>query len=111
MFNINYTQVDNLNEKIDFALEKLETFKDKIDIKKLEQLKNDLKNRIDDFENREKKLRIGVIGQIKSGKSSFINSLLFKGEDLLPKAATPKTANLTVIQYAPENSLEIEFYT
>ncbi len=111
MFKINYIQVDNLNEKMDFALEKLRDFKDKININELKQLKNDLKTRTEDFENREKKLRIGVIGQIKAGKSSFINSLLFKGEDVLPKAATPKTANLTVIQYAPENSLEIEFYT
>ena len=110
MFNINYMQIDNQNEKIDSALKRLEGFKDKIDIHQLFQLKTDLKVKIEDFEKREKKLRIGVIGQIKAGKSSFINSLLFKGEEVLPKAATPKTANLTVIGYAPENSLEIEFY-
>ncbi|MEH7252522.1 TerD family protein [Neobacillus niacini] len=58
-----------------------------------------------------RKLKIGVVGQIKAGKSSFLNSLLFDGKDLLPKAATPMTAALTVISYAEEPKAEIEFYT
>ena len=41
-----------------------------------------------------RKLKIGVVGQIKAGKSSFLNSLLFDGKDFLPKAATPMTAAL-----------------
>ncbi|WP_411015822.1 dynamin family protein, partial [Salmonella sp. ZJQZ20_0076] len=40
-------------------------------------------------------LRFGFVGQIKRGKSSFLNSLLFDGESVLPKAATPMTAALT----------------
>jgi stress response protein SCP2 len=58
-----------------------------------------------------RKLKIGVVGQIKAGKSSFLNSLLFDGKDLLPKAATPMTAALTVISYAEKPKAEIEFYT
>lgn len=58
-----------------------------------------------------RKLKIGVVGQIKAGKSSFLNALLFDGKDLLPKAATPMTAALTVISYAEESKAEIEFYT
>lgn len=58
-----------------------------------------------------RKLKIGVVGQIKAGKSSFLNSLLFDGKDLLPKAATPMTAALTVISYAESPKAEIEFYT
>lgn len=45
-------------------------------------------------------LSIGVMGQIKAGKSSFLNQLLFGGQPLLPEAATPKTANLTRIRHA-----------
>ncbi|WP_180768167.1 dynamin family protein, partial [Vibrio parahaemolyticus] len=56
-------------------------------------------------------LRIGIVGQIKRGKSSFLNSLLFDGESVLPKAATPMTAALTRISYAQEPSAKIEFYS
>jgi len=56
-------------------------------------------------------LQIGIVGQIKRGKSSFLNSLLFNGEDVLPKAATPMTAALTKINYAETPSASVEFYT
>lgn len=56
-------------------------------------------------------LKIGVIGQIKRGKSSFLNALLFNGDDVLPKAATPMTAALTKIRYSEKISAKIEFYT
>lgn len=55
-------------------------------------------------------LTIGVIGQMKCGKSTFLNSFLF-GEQLLPAATTPMTAALSVITYGPERSVEAEFYT
>lgn len=67
--------------------------------------------KIDDFYNEDRKLRIAVIGQVKAGKSSFLNTLLFNGEKILPTAATPKTATLTVIKYSEKNYLHIEFYT
>jgi tRNA U34 5-carboxymethylaminomethyl modifying GTPase MnmE/TrmE len=44
-------------------------------------------------------LRIAIVGQMKAGKSSFLNALLFP-VDVLPKAATPMTAALTRIGYA-----------
>ena len=56
-------------------------------------------------------LRIGIIGQIKRGKSSFLNSLFFGGQDILPKAATPMTAALTRISYSEKPSAKVEFYT
>lgn len=58
-----------------------------------------------------KLLQIGVMGQIKSGKSTFVNALLFGGKQVLPKGATPKTANLTVITYGEEDLLRVTFYT
>lgn len=56
-------------------------------------------------------LKLGVVGQVKAGKSSFLNSLFFDGEDVLPKASTPMTAGLTVLEYADTNELEVEYYT
>lgn len=55
-------------------------------------------------------LTIGVIGQMKCGKSTFLNSFLF-GEQLLPAATTPMTAALSVITYGAEKKVEAEFYT
>lgn len=55
-------------------------------------------------------LKIGVVGQVKAGKSSFLNSLLFNGENVLPRASTPMTAGLTVLQYGDENEFEVEYY-
>lgn len=57
-------------------------------------------------------LRIGVVGQMNVGKSSFLNSLFFNGDNILPKAATPMTAGLTVLQYTEERSrFEVEYFT
>lgn len=55
-------------------------------------------------------LTIGVIGQMKAGKSTFLNAFLF-GEEILPSATTPMTAALSVITYGEEKSIEVEFYT
>lgn len=64
-----------------------------------------------DFFRKERKLNIGVVGQVKAGKSSFLNTLLFGGQEILPKASTPKTATLTKMEYAKENRIQIEYYT
>ena len=56
-------------------------------------------------------LSISIVGAVKSGKSSLLNALLFDGESVLPKAATPMTAALTYIRYAPECSAEVEFFS
>lgn len=61
--------------------------------------------------NENRLLRIAIIGQVKSGKSSFLNTFLFDGEEVLPKAATPKTANLTIIRHDADCRVEIEFYS
>ena len=56
-------------------------------------------------------LRIGIMGQVKAGKSTFLNALLFDGRPVLPEAATPKTANLTCITHGPRHELRVEFYS
>jgi len=59
-------------------------------------------------------LVIAIVGQMKAGKSSLLNALIFDGIDVLPVAPTPMTAGLTVIQYEdnPENQrFEVEYYS
>ena len=53
-------------------------------------------------------LRIAIVGQMKAGKSSFLNALLFP-IDVLPKAATPMTAALTRIGYAENHMPKSSF--
>lgn len=55
-------------------------------------------------------LTIGVIGQMKCGKSTFLNAFVFE-DNVLPAATTPMTAALSVITYGKEKKIEAEFYT
>jgi len=63
------------------------------------------------MEEEGRNLSISIVGAVKSGKSSLLNALLFDGKNVLPKAATPMTAALTYIKYAPDCHAEIEFFT
>ncbi len=56
-------------------------------------------------------LKIGIIGAVKAGKSSFLNACIFDGEDILPKACTPMTAALTKISYSPVPKALVHFYS
>ena len=78
----------------------------------------EIRSAVDGFHAAEAKMRekdrnlsISIVGRVKSGKSSFLNALLFKGESVLPQAATPMTAALTYIRYAPMCRAEVEFFT
>jgi len=55
-------------------------------------------------------LTIGVIGQMKCGKSTFLNSFVFE-DTVLPAATTPMTAALSVITYGEKERIVAEFYT
>ncbi len=79
--------------------------------KALDKFIADFKMKTADFYRENRKLNIGIVGQVKAGKSSFLNTLLFEGREVLPKAATPKTATLTKMEYAEQNSIRIEYYT
>jgi len=83
----------------------------KEDIAGLNKLSSNFKIKTDDFYRENRKLNIGVVGQVKAGKSSFLNTLLFEGKDILPKASTPKTATLTKMEYSKENIIQVEYYS
>lgn len=52
-------------------------------------------------------LRIGIIGKMKAGKSSLVNSLFFK-KSVLPTGLQPMTVTLTEITYGAENKVIVE---
>ena len=52
--------------------------------------------------------QIAVVGAIKAGKSTLINTLI--GHDILSVDVTPETATLTKIKHSKNNSLNIKFY-
>ena len=81
------------------------------DIDGLNKLIKNFKIKTGDFYRENRKLNIGVVGQVKAGKSSFLNTLLFGGQEILPKASTPKTATLTKMEYSEENIIQIEYYS
>lgn len=71
-----------------------------------------LKDSLQDIANQERLLRIGIVGSVKAGKSTFLNSLLFDGQEVLPRAATPMTASLTCLRYTQGSpSATLIFYT
>lgn len=98
-------------EKLDRIIENIKPYAMDIDISDIESIRKSFILKTEDFFREDRKLNIGIIGRVKAGKSSFLNTFLFNGQDVLPKAVTPKTATLTKIEYSSENSIEIEYYT
>ncbi|GAA7749192.1 hypothetical protein HpBT0154_08750 [Helicobacter pylori] len=74
---------------------------------KTEELEKTLK----EMQDTDRDLKVGIIGCVKAGKSSLLNALIFEGVEVLPKAATPMTASLTVLKYAKNLSTQVEFYS
>ncbi|MGL2429508.1 dynamin family protein [Helicobacter pylori] len=74
---------------------------------KAEELEKTLK----EMQDTDRDLKVGIIGRVKAGKSSLLNALIFEGVEVLPKAATPMTASLTVLKYANTLNAEVEFYS
>jgi len=81
------------------------------EIGELMTLQKDLRAKQARFSLRDQPLSIGIMGQVKAGKSSFLNALLFEGRPVLPEAATPKTANLTRISYGESPTLVVHYYS
>ena len=93
------------------VMERLASKAGRSDLAVLEKLIENFKIKTEDFYRENRKLNIGVVGQVKAGKSSFLNTLLFDGEEILPKASTPKTATLTRMEYSEHNRIQVEYYS
>ncbi|WP_198514664.1 dynamin family protein [Helicobacter pylori] len=87
--------------------EKAKPFMSDNTVIKTEELEKTLK----EMQAEDRDLKVGIIGRVKAGKSSLLNALIFEGVEVLPKAATPMTASLTVLKYAQNLSAEVEFYS
>lgn len=111
IFKIDNENLKDTNKTLDNICKILDKNIINYDITSLKKIKDNFKLKIDEFYRDDRKLNIGIIGQVKAGKSSFLNTMIFDGKDVLPKAATPKTATLTKIEYSEENYIEIEYYT
>ena len=97
-------------DKVDNVYSVLKDFEQEIDLYDIASIKKNFKLKTDDFFREDRKLNIGIIGRVKVGKSSFLNTLLFNGKKVLPTAVTPKTAALTKIEYDYENRIEVEYF-
>lgn len=107
----NYEEFDGVVTHIEETISAVANYADEGDIQELGKLIGAFKAKTDEFYRKDRRLNIGIIGQVKSGKSSFLNTFLFGGKDILPKASTPKTATLTKIEYGEDNVLMIEYYS
>ncbi|WQX80618.1 dynamin-like GTPase family protein [Helicobacter pylori] len=87
--------------------EKAKPFMSENAVIKTEELEKTLK----EMQAEDRDLKVGIIGRVKAGKSSLLNALIFEGVEVLPKAATPMTASLTLLKYANTLSAEVEFYS
>ncbi|GAB7228268.1 dynamin family protein [Vibrio rotiferianus] len=81
------------------------------EVEGLKNLNSDLMQQQSRWSESGQKLSIGIMGQVKAGKSSFVNALLFDGKPILPEAATPKTANLTRISFGDQYILKVDYYS
>ncbi len=71
----------------------------------------ELEKTLEELRAKDRDLKVGIIGRVKAGKSSLLNALIFEGKDVLPKAATPMTASLTVLKYAKNLGAKAGFYS
>ena len=108
MNNPTQNHLDNLKQLITNIEPWQNRFNTELD--QLKHIKTLYSDKLERFSQEEQTLNIAIMGQVKAGKSSFLNALLFDGNPILPEAATPKTANLTRISYGDTHRLEVEFY-
>ena len=96
-----------LKERIKSLTEKF----DKIVDLGLVPIDNITKEDIEEYKRNleEQRFTVSFCGQIKAGKSTLLNALIFK-DNVLPAADTPLTAKLTVIRYGEKPKFEVEFY-
>ena len=113
---LNLEAVQTLEEKLDRLQETLRESQELFNKESMYEFlseRESFRKKIEQSQQKSRLLQIGIIGAVKAGKSSFLNALLFDGEEILPKAATPMTAALTKISYSEEEGTHavIHFYS
>ncbi|MBC8546543.1 dynamin family protein [Clostridiaceae bacterium NSJ-31] len=113
MLNQNEAQnrkLEAFSELLDQVCRGLGPYAQYINLTPLTELREAFDRKTDDFFRSGRKFNLAVIGQVKSGKSSFLNALLFGGRDVLPLDCTPKTMALTRVEYSPQTRMTVEYY-
>ena len=95
------TLVDSHPDELHTALAQSEAFSDTA-----EKLTKEYESKVNPL----RQLHIGIVGRVKAGKSSLLNSLFFGGKNILPKAATPMTAALTKLFYSEKLVAKVNFF-
>ncbi|MGO1297145.1 MAG: dynamin family protein [Vibrio sp.] len=81
-------------------------------VTKLHKSVQTLRPELENEHDKNRLLRVGIIGSVKAGKSTFLNALLFNGESILPEAPTPMTASLTLLRHTDDNqSVRFVYYS
>ena len=111
IFTNDNTEFTEFTGKVEHIISEVDGYAKEDDIAGLNKLITNFRIKTEDFYRENRQLNIGVIGQVKAGKSSFLNTLLFEGKEILPKASTPKTATLTKMEYSEKNIIQIEYYS
>lgn len=107
---------ENINKKIsnyEMIYSEIEEFKgllNKTTVEEIKEFSREIRAKVEDSIKTDRLLRIGIVGEVKAGKSTFLNALVFNGNQILPQAATPMTAALTKIVYSEKLRAEVEFY-
>lgn len=112
--SMNYDEIKSYLKDAKQIEDSLSEYQELFDPEKLiefKQVTKSLKRNLELVESKSRKLSIGIVGDVKAGKSSFLNACIFDGKEYLPKAATPMTAALTKITYSKEPKAIIHFYT
>ena len=110
---MNNTDCQEFIKEIEYAAQGIQAGKGLLNsdyIHDFEEKVRRAKEHAEEIINTDRDLKIGIVGQVKAGKSSFLNALIFNGEDVLPKAATPMTAALTRITYSEKPAAKVVFY-
>jgi hypothetical protein len=98
--------------EVESVLEKYKAFFDADYLHQVRFEVESLKRTMSMDETEANTLKIGVVGAMKAGKSSFLNMLLFGGKGILPRASTPMTAALTRIVHSEKgNRATVHYYT
>lgn len=112
MTNLNLTALSQADKLVEKYHSELRATAD--DQKRVYQLDTPekIQTMLNEMRNSNRLLRIGIIGRVKAGKSSLLNALLFNGKNVLPKAATPMTAALTIMRHSTNDqaTAELDFY-
>ncbi|MFI3211208.1 MAG: dynamin family protein [Peptostreptococcaceae bacterium] len=109
--NTNITNRLDKYENIYSSIQSNEDILNKEVVEDIKQFSTNIRSKIEDAIQTDRLLRLGIVGEVKAGKSTFLNALIFDGKQILPQAATPMTAALTKIVYSEQLKAEVEFYT